>query len=183
MTIRFSAPALAAVLLTMPLAAQAQADMISLENCMQSPGDVEPIVTCDVHNGLGEAIAALGGKVSYVEPGRTVPWGFLKRGVYIPGGIEPDETRSIAFPAPQIPTNLPVGQDSHYRVEIDEATNVDGDHIFYGSGLSIGNTLPLAVEMERAGSELPATDVDAQRDAIVIVEVGRGAGDLVAKAD
>jgi hypothetical protein len=174
---------LISTLLATPITAVAQADLITLENCLQSSGEFEPLITCEVHNGLGEAIAALGGRVSYVEPDRTVPWGTLKRGIDIPGGIEPNETRKISFPAPTIATDLPIGRDAHYRVEIDEATNVEGDHIFYGSGLTVGTTAPLAVEMERADSELPATDVDAQRDAVVVVKVGRGVGDLVAKAD
>lgn len=180
---RISCFAVAAAMAIFPLSLSAQADMISLENCIQSLDGAEPLVSCDIHNGLGEAIAALGGRVSYVEPDRTVPWGALKRGIDIPGGIEPNETRKISFAAPTISPEFPIGKDAHYRVEIDEATNVDGDHIFYGSGLAVGTTLPLSVEMERASSELPATEVDAEREAIVIVEVGGGVGDLVAQAD
>lgn len=81
-------------------AAQAQ-EVPHIQDCYLQPE--EKILVCDIHNNGVEAMAGLIYEISIHESGRAAPWGLAESEIRIWGGIEPGETKSLAFEIDGLP--------------------------------------------------------------------------------
>lgn len=83
------------------LASPAAADVAEISNCHFEHFDIRSFVKCDVKNQSNVTIASGSFELSIVEEGRSVPWvskGQMRSlGSPTPGGIEPQETKTLLF--------------------------------------------------------------------------------------
>lgn len=83
------------------LALPAAADVAEISNCHFEHFDMRSFVKCDVTNQSTVTIAGGSFELRITEQGRSVPWvskGQMRSlGSPIPGGIEPQETRTLLF--------------------------------------------------------------------------------------
>lgn len=102
------------------MATPVHAQVADITDCKVVGPDTLLAVHCDVTNRSGTAIAEILFQLRVFEEGRSVPWIDLgskrtPRPATVPGGVEPNETRSVFLWPVTIP---PEADESKLRVEI-----------------------------------------------------------------
>jgi len=83
------------------------------------------LLLCEVSNPYPQAIASVAYAMTAAEEGRTVPWGQGSGRLDVPGGIEPKETVTLAFPLPDLPPRAK-GRAITFRLDALDAFGVRG---------------------------------------------------------